>query len=106
MCLAPADATLDADWRDDTVFAVCCADGSITVCKVGSQAPLKTWNAAPQGAEVSTREESGTPGGRGVLCTDSCGSGAGRCVEPCNTCVFSSACEECSGILELCSGSH
>lgn len=42
-----AGATLDADWRDDTVFATCSNDGSIAVCKMGSDKALKTWPGDP-----------------------------------------------------------
>jgi hypothetical protein len=42
-----AGATLDADWRDDSVFATCSNDGSIAVCKMGSDKALKTWPGDP-----------------------------------------------------------
>lgn len=50
--LCPAGATLDADWRDDNVFATCSNDGSIAVCKMGSDKALKTWPGDPS-TEVS-----------------------------------------------------
>lgn len=65
VCLPPsppaAGATLDADWRDDSVFATCSNDGSIAVCKMGSDKALKTWPGDPL-TEVS-EPLSGSAGG-------------------------------------------
>lgn len=44
-------ATLDADWRDDTTFATCSNDGTIAVCKLGSDKPLKVFGG--QTSEVN-----------------------------------------------------
>lgn len=67
VCLPPsppaAGATLDADWRDDSVFATCSNDGSIAVCKMGSDKALKTWPGDPL-TEVS-EPLSGSAGGGG-----------------------------------------
>lgn len=52
-----AGATLDADWRDDSVFATCSNDGSIAVCKMGSDSALKTWPGVPK-TEVGTAADS------------------------------------------------
>ncbi|XP_062021709.1 WD40 repeat-containing protein HOS15-like isoform X2 [Rosa rugosa] len=35
--------TLDVDWRDNTSFATCSTDGTIHVCKVGENQPIKTF---------------------------------------------------------------
>lgn len=37
---APA---LDVDWKDDNTFASCSTDKTVHICRVGSEAPLKTY---------------------------------------------------------------
>lgn len=53
MCIhtCTSGATLDADWRDDTSFATCCNDGTIAVCKLGSDKAIKTFSGGK--SEVS-----------------------------------------------------
>lgn len=35
------DGILDVDWRNNNSFASCSVDGSIFICKLGEDAPLK-----------------------------------------------------------------
>ena len=36
-------SVVDADWRNNTMFASCSQDGSIAVCKLSDGKPLRHW---------------------------------------------------------------
>jgi WD40 repeat protein len=36
-------SVVDADWRNNTMFASCSQDGSIAVCKLSDSKPLRHW---------------------------------------------------------------
>lgn len=39
-------SVVDADWRNNTMFASCSQDGSIAVCKLSDSKPLRHWQGA------------------------------------------------------------
>jgi transducin (beta)-like 1 len=58
-------SVVDADWRNNTMFASAAQDGSIAVCKLSDSKPLRHW-------QVDGRVGKGGRG-RGCGCAGGCG---------------------------------